>query len=283
VAVVPRATRIPVLVAWLVAATAAITATGLSWVHLPLPGGSVAPGIAVLLLVLHGCFVLAAMLGAQGLVSILRRSRREHHEVLLVGLAIVAAVIPAVGLGWFVWQGPGDLANSESTGVPPFMTDEATSSSANGILVIRGDVAQGLTYTVRRGAGDTLGESEILYAAAPDPRFDADVRALVSRPTPTVVHDLAEAGIRYLVLPAPYDGSVAAGLDATDGLGQAGTESQYTRTWQVETPVDPRAVAGPGSVLRTLLLLVGTVGLVVVLVLTLPTLRARRSSEEDES
>ncbi|HEX3930452.1 MAG TPA: glycosyltransferase family 2 protein [Nocardioides sp.] len=282
-AVVPRATRIPVLVAWLVGAVAAITATGLSAVRLPLPGGSVAPGIAVLLLVLHGCFVLAAMLGAQGLVSILRRSRREHHEVLLVGLALVAAVIPAVGLGWFVWQGPGDLANGESTGIPPFMTDEATSASANGILVIRGDVAQGLTYTVRRGAGDTLGESEILYAAAPDPGFDADVRALVSRPTPTVVHGLAEAGIRYLVLPAPYDGSVAAGLDATDGLGQAGTESQSTRTWQVETPVDPRAVAGPGSLLRTVLLLVGTAGLVVVLVLTLPTLRARRSSDEDES
>lgn len=282
-AVVPRATRIPVVVTWLVAAAAAVTATGLSFVHLPLPGGTVVPGIAVLLLVLHGCFVLAAMLGAQGLVTLLRRSGREHHQALLVGLAGVAAVIPAVGLGWFVLQGPGDLANSENTGIPPFMTDDATSASAHGILVIRGDVAHGLTYTVRRGAGDTLGESEILYAAAPDPAFDADVRALVSRPTPTVVDDLARAGIRYLVLPAPYDGSVAAGLDATDGLGQAGTESQATRTWQVETPVDPHAVDGPGSVVRPVLLLVGTAGLVVVLVLTLPTLRARRGTDEDES
>ena len=45
--------------------------------------------------------------------------------MLLVGLAVVAAIIPAVGLGWFVWKGPGDLANSEDTGIPAFMTDEA--------------------------------------------------------------------------------------------------------------------------------------------------------------
>jgi hypothetical protein len=236
----------------------------------------------MLAVVLHGCFVLAGMLGAQGLVLLLRRSRREGHEVLLVGLALVAAIVPAVGLGWFVWRGPGDLANSEDTGIPPFMTDEAIQADANGILVIRGDVADGLTYTIRRGQGDTLGENEILYASEPDPAFTSDVRALVSRPTPEVVDDLARSGIRYLVLPAPYDGSVAAGLDATDGLGQAGTESQATRTWQVETPVDPHAVDGPGSVLRTVLLVVAGAGLVVVLVLSLPTLRASRRREEDQ-
>ena len=76
---------------------------------------------------------------------------------------------------------------------------------------------------------------------------------------------------------------VAAGLDATDGLGQAGTESQSTRTWQIETPVDPHAVDGPGSVLRPVLLGVGGAGLLVVLVLTLPTLRASRRTEEDEA
>jgi hypothetical protein len=224
--------------------------------------------------------VLAALLGAQGLVTILRRSRREHHEVLLVGLAAVSAIIPAIGLGWFVWQGPGDLANSEDTGIPAFMVDEAQQQDANGILVIRGDVPHGLTYTIRRGEGETLGESEILYASEPDARFAADVRALVSRPTAGVVDDLAASGIRYIVLPSPYDGSVAAGLDATDGLGQAGTESFATRTWRVETPVDPHAVDGPRSYLRDALLVVQLVALVVVLVLCLPTLRARRTEED---
>jgi hypothetical protein len=283
VALVPRATRIPVLVAWLVAAVAAVTATVLSAVPLSLPRDSVRPGIAVLLVVLHGCFVLAAMLGAQGLITILRRSRRERHELLLVGLAVVAAIIPAVGLGWFVWQGPGDLANSEDTGIPPFMTDEARADPAAGILVIRGDAAHGLSYIVRRGAGNTLGEDEIGYASEPDQAFQSDVRELVSRPTAQVVDDLAAAGIRYLVLPAPYDGSVAAGLDATDGLGQAGTESQATRTWRIETPVDPHAVDGPRSTVRILLLVLQGMAVVAVLVLSMPTMRVRRAHEEDES
>jgi GT2 family glycosyltransferase len=280
-ALVPRATRIPVLVAWLVAAVAALTATALSFVPLPLPGGSVRPGIAVMLVVIHGCFVLAAMLGAQGLVTILRRSRAEHHQALLVGLAVVAAIIPAIGLGWFVWQGPGDLNSNEDTGIPAYMTDSSIESDANGILVIRGDVAHGLRYTIRRGDGDTVGENEIQYASEPDPRFTADVKALVSRPTPAVVSDLAKAGIRYVVLPSPADGDVAAGLDATDGLVQASAESRTTRAWSVAPPVDPQAMDGPGSPARVVLLVVQGIAFLVVLVLCLPTWRTSRRRGED--
>jgi GT2 family glycosyltransferase len=275
-ALVPRATRIPVLVTWLVAMVAAVTATSLSVLRLPLPGGSVRPGIAFLMMVLHGCFVLAALLGAQGLVTILRRSRAEHHEVLLVALAAVAAVIPAFGLAWFVTQGPGALANSEDSGIPAYMTDDAMASDTNGILVITGDVASGLRFTVRRGSGDTVGENEIQYASTPDPGFTADVRALVSRPTPTVVSDLAAAGIDYIVLPEPADGDVAAGLDATDGLVQASAESRATRAWRVGVPIDPHALDGPRSAPRVALLAIQGVAIVVVLILCLPTWRAAR-------
>jgi GT2 family glycosyltransferase len=279
-ALLPRATRIPVLVIWLVAVVAAVTATLLSVARLPLPGGSVRPGIAFLMMVLHGCFVLAALLGAQGLVTILRRSRAEHHEVLLVGLAAVAAIVPAFGLAWFVVQGPGDLANSDDSGIPAYMTDDAVASDANGILVIRGNVADGLRFTVRRGAGDTVGENEIQYASKPDPAFTADVRALVSRPTPTVVSDLAGAGIHYIVLPEPADGDVAAGLDATDGLVQASAESRATRAWRVGVAVDQHALDGSRSPARLVLLGVQGLAIVVVLILCLPTWRAARRRDD---
>jgi hypothetical protein len=240
----------------------------------------VRPGIAFLMMVLHGCFVLAALLGAQGLVTILRRSRAEHHEVLLVGLAVVAAIVPAFGLAWFVVQGPGDLANSDNSGIPAYMTDDAVADKANGILLITGDTAGGLRFTVRRGAGDTIGENEIQYASEPDPAFTADVRALVSRPTPTVVSDLAAAGIHYIVLPAPADGDVAAGLDATDGLVQASAESRSTRAWRVGVAVDPRALDGARSLPRVVLLAVQGVGIVLVLILCLPTWRAGRRRDD---
>jgi hypothetical protein len=147
--------------------------------------------------------------------------------------------------------------------------------------VIRGDVAHGLRFTVRRGDGDTIGENEIQYASEPDPAFTADVRALVSRPTPGVVSDLAKAGILYVVLPSPADGDVAAGLDATDGLVQASAEDRSTRAWSVGVPVDPHAMDGPGSLARGVLLVVQGLAVLVVLVLCLPTWRAtRRRSDE---
>ena len=67
-----------------------------------------------------------------------------------------------------------------------------------------------------------------------------------------------------------------------DGLGQAGSESQATRTWRIDTDVDPAAVDGPGSVLRRVLLVVEGIGLVVVLVLCAPTIRAGRRRDDEE-
>ena len=54
-------------------------------------------------------------------------------------------------------------------------------------------------------------------------------------------------------------------------------------TWHVETPVDPHAVDGPDSQFRFVLLVVQGVALLVVLVFCLPTLRARRRTEDDAS
>ena len=92
-----------------------------------------------------------------------------------------------------------------------------------------------------------------------------------------MVEDLADRGIEYVVLPAPADGSVAAALDATGGLVQASAEDRATRAWQVNRPLDPDAVDGPRSWLRIGLLVLQGLALIAVLVLCLPTLRARRT------
>ena len=86
---------------------------------------------------------------------------------------------------------------------------------------------------------------------------------------------------RYVVLPSPADGEVAAGLDATDGLVQASAESRTTRAWSLAPAVDPNAMDGPGSVPRGVLLAVQAVAALVVVVLCLPTWRATRSRRDD--
>ena len=41
---------------------------------------------------------------------------------------VILMVVGLVSFAWFVWQGPGNLANTEDTGIPAFMTDEAKAS-----------------------------------------------------------------------------------------------------------------------------------------------------------
>jgi hypothetical protein len=158
------------------------------------------------------------------------------------------------------------------------MVQSSEEGPEHGILVVRGDVEDGLTYTVRRGDGVTLGEDEILNLTAEDGDFTTTVRELVSRPTPAIVDQLGKNGIEYVVLPSPADGDVAATLDAAAGLVQASAADRSTRAWQVNRELDASGLEGPTSWLRVALLVIEGAAIVVVAVLCLPTTSRRRSS-----
>jgi GT2 family glycosyltransferase len=282
-ALVPSRTRIPVLVVWLVALVAAVTSAALGAFHLDLPVGAARPGLGFFLVVLRGAFVVALFIAIHGLATRARRTGTPLRRLVPVVMTALAAVVPVLGLAWFVIEGPGELTDERDTGIPAYMVQDALRGPAHGILVIRGTVDDGLTYAVRRGDGVTIGEDEILAATQIDPTFDEAVENITSRPRAGVVDDLADAGIRYVVLPAPADGDVAAGLDASSGLDQASAEDRATRAWQVSRPVDAGALDGPGSWLRVVLLVVQAIGVVVALVLCAPTSALVRRRAEDES
>ncbi len=278
-ALVPRATRIPVLVCWLVALVAGGLAAVLGNLTVTLDATTTPVGVGFLVVVLQGAFVTAATLGGQGLLlgTASRsgaRSGAARSLVAVVGVAV--AVVPLAGLGWFAAGGHDRLADSADTDIPAYMVQSSQAGAAHGILVVRGSVEDGLTYTIRRGDGVTLGEDEVLALDTADRGFTRLVQTLVSRPTPATVTALAAEGIEYVVLPAPADGAVSAALDATGGLVQASAEERTTRAWQVGEPVDERALDGPRSWLRIGLLVLQGVAIVVVAVLCAPSLRSRR-------
>jgi len=273
-ALVPTATRIPVLVCWMAAAVAGGLAAILGNVTLSLTATDTQAGISFLVVVLQACFVTATVIAGQRL-DLRRLGARLRGPVIAV--VVVAAAVPLIGLGWWISGTDEALVDDAESGIPAYMVQRAETGPEHGILVVRGDVDHGLTYTVRRGDGVTIGEDEIIGLTAEDETFTDTVRTLTSRPTPAVVEALADRGIEYVVLPAPADGSVAAALDATGGLVQASAEDRATRAWQVSRPLDPDAVDGPRSWLRIGLLILQGLVLVNVLVLCLPTLRARRA------
>lgn len=276
-ALVPRSSRVPVLFCWVVALVAAATAAILGSVTFDLAGGSTPPGLSFPVVLLQGALVMAVAICAQALaLPGAAPTGRPLGRALVVGLVGVAAVVPLTGLGWFVAGATDRLGQGSDTGIPEYMVQSSRLGPEHGILVVRGTTADGLTYTVRRGDGITVGEDEILDLSRPDDAFTRAVRALVARPTPELVDLMAARGIEYVVLPAPADGAVAAALDATGQLVQASAEDRSTRAWQVGADLDPDAVTGPRSWLRITLLVIQGLVIVLALVLCAPT-STRRS------
>ncbi|GAA4696070.1 glycosyltransferase family 2 protein [Nocardioides conyzicola] len=271
-ALLPRATRIPVLVCWVVALVTGVLAALLGTVTFDLAATSVDAGLGVLVVVLQGALVVAAAIGAVGLST----EQVPWRRVVAGALVVMAAAVPIGGFAWWLGSDPA-IADGIDTDIPVYMVQSSEEGPAHGILVIRGSVEDGLTYSIRRGDGVTLGEDEVINTTSEDDGFSADVQALVSRPTTATVDALGSSGIEYVVLPSPADGDVAAVLDATTGLVQASAEDRTTRAWQVDRPLDAGLLQGPASWLRILLLVVQGVGVVVVAVLCLPTTNPRRS------
>lgn len=274
-ALVPRASRVGVLACWLVAAVVTLVAIPLAVVDVDLPGVfTQQPGLGPVLLVLHGAWVCAVVLGVVGA----RSGRGWNRPALGVAavLAAVAVVVPVGGLAWFVADGGEDLSGRTPTGVPVYMQQRAESADDDGILVLRGSVEAGITYEVLRGDGPTVGEDEVVALTPEDPAVTDAIRALVSAPSEEAVAELTERGVTYLVLPAPADGDIAAVLDAAGGLERASAEDRATQAWQVVEETSPDSVDGPASPLRIVLLVLQFAAIPVVAVAALPPLRRSR-------
>ena len=265
-ALVPRRTRIPVLICWVVALLAVLAAVALGSLRLHLATLSTSPGLGFLVVLVQATLVTAVVLGALGLER--PRGVRRAAAALLGAVAVVA---PLGGLAWFVVDGGDELAHDRDAGIPAYMVQSSELGPQHGILVVRGSVADGLSYTVRRDDGVTTGEDEVLDLTGEDHAFTTLVQGLASRPTPEAVAALASRGIEYVVLPSPADGEVAAALDATAGLKQASAEDRSTRAWQVDRPLSARDLDGPRSWLRVGLLVLQGLAIVVVLVLCAPS------------
>lgn len=271
-ALVPKATRIPVLVCWLVAAVAVVVAVPLAVVSVDLPGVTEQqPGLGAALLLLDAAWITAAFLGGLSLHHL--GDQVKPVQALLAVAGVLGLVAPLVGLVWFAGWGSDDLTDPATSDVPVYMAQRAEDDSRYGVLVLRGSVDAGLTYDVVRGDGPTVGEDEIAALTPEDDDVTALITELVTSPSPDAVAELSRRGILYIVQAAPADGGVASQLDATTGLEQASAE-RGKRAWQV-TP-DPSPVDEGGRWVRWFLLLAQAIAVPILVVLSLPPIRRNR-------
>ena len=125
-ALIPSRTRIPVLVVWIVALVAAVTAAVLGAVTLDLPVGEARPGLGFFLVVLRGAFVVAAFIAIHGLAT---RGPPDRHAAAPAGAGRAdrgRGGRPRCS-GWrgSSLEGPGELTDDRDTGIPAYMVQDA--------------------------------------------------------------------------------------------------------------------------------------------------------------
>ena len=280
-ALIPRRTRIPVLVCWIGGVVAVMVALALGFVTFHLPATETVAGFGFPMVCWQGACAVAAVLGGQGLLIErgIGGGWRDWRRWVATVVGVLGLVGPVGGLVWFVIDGNESLTTDSPHVVPSYMLESSSASNADGVLVVRGNTQSGLRYTVVRGDGVTLGDDEIETLTPESRSFSRLVQDFVSRPTSDVVDELAAAGVRYVVLPPPADGSVTAAIDASGGLAQASAARRTTHAWQVDAVTSDAALDDHRSWLHVALVIVELGGVVVVLVLAAPTLRGQRASE----
>lgn len=273
-ALIPAATRLPVLICWIVASAGAAVAL-LGHLTLTLPAITTAPSLGVLAVFFQGVSLVAVLLAAQGLLQAGSTHRLARFGW---GVAGLAAVVPIVGVIWALAYAGDRIAPGEVPDIPAYMTQSSTVSPAHGVLILRGTVTEGLRYVVRRGDGLTVGEDEIVALTPVDADLTEAVVGLAAEPTPELIGVLAAQGVEFVVLTAPADGQVAARLDAVGGLTPVSTENRDTRAWQVDRTPEAEAVAGSGPRYRYVLVGLQLLAIVAGLIMCGPGRRPRYDS-----
>ncbi len=283
IALARNRTRIVVTACWLVVALAALLATLLSHVTVELPAGEARPGLGFLLVIIQGALVTAIVTAGHGVVAELRSESLNWRQPLAGVVALCAVLVPVVGLGWWFAIGDDLLTEPGDNDVPAYMAQAAELGPEHGVLLLRGNVDDGLTWSVYRDDGITLGEEEILALTMPDEKLDEKVAELVSRPTPEVVEAIAGEGVQYIVMPDPVEAQVAATLDAVAGLTQASGSERTTRAWQIDEPPTRGVVSGDGPWWHLPFFVLQVIAFLAVLVLCGPARPTFDEPEEDES
>jgi hypothetical protein len=154
--------------------------------------------------------------------------------------------------------------------------DAAQLDPDHGVLVVRGDRAEGLDYVVLRGDGQRLGDDAVAPSADAQRELTGLVTDLATSPEPADIERLARNGVAFVYAPAPVDVVLAGNLDSASGLSPASAVARGARAWQLEADPSGADLAEPGDSRRQWLLALQLIALLVVAVLAAPTRRVHR-------
>ncbi|GAA1348658.1 glycosyltransferase [Streptomyces beijiangensis] len=179
----------------------------------------------------------AAVIGAEGARERVA-SQSFGWRQPVAGLIAVAAVLgPLVAaFGWMAGGATGPLNRRDPTQVPAFVAEESGTRDQARTLVLGGNSAAKVSYTLVRGSGGRLGDAELAEAAGSSPRLDKIVANLVAGSGADQSSQLSGYAIRYLLVRDGSPREMGRVLDATPGLSRL-SQLDGSALWRVDRQV----------------------------------------------
>ncbi|MEE1785623.1 glycosyltransferase [Streptomyces sp. SP17BM10] len=245
--------RRAVLAAWGAAGAGMVFAVVVAGTSVtPASGGAAVPAWAGPATLIAGIALLAAAAigadGANARVAGIAFGWRQPVAALVVAAALLAPL--GTGLWWAVTGATGPLHRADASQVPAFIAEEAGTTDRARTLVVTGEKGGGaVRYTLVRGAGLTLGQSESTVdpATGTQDGLNKVVGSLLAGSGADQAGALSGYGVAYVVVERPVIDVFKDVLDATPGLVKANQDGD-SALWQVNGAAAVRAViTAPGA------------------------------------
>ncbi len=190
--------------------------------------------------------IAASVLGADGArerVASQNFGWRQPVAVLIAAAAALGPVLAAVG--WMFVGAQDPLGRRDPVQVPAFVAEESTTRDQPRTLVLGGDSADQVAYSLVRGSGGRLGDAELTEAGGAAPRLDKIVSNLVAGSGADQAGQLGGYAVRYvLVRDGAASRQMSRVLDSTPGLIRL-SQLDGSALWRVERQVARLTIVPP--------------------------------------
>ncbi|MGW4034131.1 glycosyltransferase [Streptomyces sp. NPDC004838] len=198
-------------------------------------------------LVYGTALIAATVLGAElGRTRVSSQSFgwRQPLAILVAGAAGLAPVYLAVS--WMITGAAGPLERRDPVQVPAFVAEESITRDQPRTLVLGGDSAAEVPYTLVRGSGARLGDAELAEAGGGNARLDKIVANLVAGSGADQSSQLSGFAIRYVLVRDGAPLQTGRVLDATPGLSRL-SQLDGSALWRVDRQVARVTITGAGD------------------------------------
>ncbi|TGB06353.1 glycosyltransferase family 2 protein [Streptomyces sp. MZ04] len=199
----------------------------------------------------------AAALGADGARTRVAEQSFGWRQPVAVLIAFAAAAGPLlVAAGWMIRGADEPLERRDPVQVPAFVAEESGTQDQARTLVLDSESAGQVAYSLVRGSGSRLGDSELADAGDSNQHLDKIVARLVAGSGADQADQLGGFAVRYVLVRDGAPRQMSRVLDATPGLTRLSQEDG-SALWRVDLQVARAAIVpetgdpSPSSQLRS--------------------------------